>query len=70
LLWIRAFIQLIMKKEEMKIGMSVVYKSPYDETEIESVVTTLPWNLVGDEYSCNIEAVKNGGVNIKHLRSL
>lgn len=54
----------------MKIGMSVVYKSPYDETEIESVVTTLPWNLVGDEYSCNIEAVKNGGVNIKHLRSL
>jgi len=59
-----------MKKEEIKIGAKVVYKSIYSETEIFSVVTTLPWNLVDNEYSCNIEAVKNGGVNIKYLRAL
>ena len=59
-----------MKKEEIKIGMKVAYKGPYDEIEIESVVTKLPWNLIDNEFSCNIEAVKNGGVNIKYLRAL
>jgi hypothetical protein len=59
-----------MNKEEIKIGMRVAYKPPYRKTELESIVTKLPWNLVGNEYSCSIDAVKNGGVNIKYLRAL